>query len=879
MAAFAGGDRACEAHLIDDEGHLLPVKDIQAYLCTALGAADVGDALHRVGINYHVVGVLGGQSSGKSTLLNCLFRTRFQTMDETKWRGQTTKGAFIARAAFEVPGGGGGGGDGEADAAAPATVATGVGASSPVFVVDFEGTDGLERGEDQSFERQLSLFALSLADTLIINMWTVDVGRFNAANMSLLRTIFEVNLQLFSHDSYTREEKPTLLIVLRDFTEADTTLYFKTVRQSFDKIWDNIVKPEAFQDSTIDVLFDLRYHVLPHFKLQRDAFDQAAANFRQWFYLPKCEQYLFHSHGMFRGVPLDGIPSYLTSCWEMIRASKDLDIPTQREMLARHRCAEVRNSILQFFTETCRGYTESLRRGELVSRLTDALEREIVEQLSAFHTQTRLYKADIVQSAEVALGEELLKAELKVLGEYAKHIASKVLVELDTTVSESVDRTLRWMLQQAQTIPMLAANKGEDGEGEGYAPNERGFGGAYPNEAVLTDNEKCHALVYDFWRRLCRALQAEMALLYRNSDHQPQGQAHVSRFYDRYASLIAEDPALQEGVGHAVFDAVAQKVSRRFASMAENAAETIHQAFENALNRKLDGTVRFFNTTKALQRSEPQARQAGLVLLDCLLYYRMKIVTDSAAAAQEGSEHLDRVSRLLLDERRKLLVRENSAERKFFLHYTTISEFPRYPTEVPVAEPDSAVTLEDAVDRDCVLLSQQAVQRVFDVYTQKCEFTMQVQLRSIESEKQHLPFWVLPMMLLLGWNELMYVLSSPTLLILVIIFVVIFFRQTLVSQWAIFEETAPSSVVVALHFVFRQLQKMYDGLVPRSPDAVASRTARYRDPTSLPDVTASAVETSSPSTAATDPAMLPSFAASATLKRRTNNEEAGTQRD
>jgi Root hair defective 3 GTP-binding protein (RHD3) len=38
--------------------------------------------------------------------------------------------------------------------------------------MDLEGSDGRERGEDDtSFERQSALFALSAADVLLVNMW------------------------------------------------------------------------------------------------------------------------------------------------------------------------------------------------------------------------------------------------------------------------------------------------------------------------------------------------------------------------------------------------------------------------------------------------------------------------------------------------------------------------------------------------------------------------------------------------------------------------------------------------------------------------------------------------------------------------------------
>ena len=36
-----------------------------------------------------------------------------------------------------------------------------------------------------------------MADVLLINMWTTDIGRYGASNYGLLKVIFEVNLKLF----------------------------------------------------------------------------------------------------------------------------------------------------------------------------------------------------------------------------------------------------------------------------------------------------------------------------------------------------------------------------------------------------------------------------------------------------------------------------------------------------------------------------------------------------------------------------------------------------------------------------------------------------------------------------------------------------------
>ncbi len=69
-----------------------------------------------------------------------------------------------------------------------------------ILVMDVEGTDGRERGEDQDFERKSALFALATSEVLLINIWEHQVGLYQGANMGLLKTVFEVNLQLFLKD-------------------------------------------------------------------------------------------------------------------------------------------------------------------------------------------------------------------------------------------------------------------------------------------------------------------------------------------------------------------------------------------------------------------------------------------------------------------------------------------------------------------------------------------------------------------------------------------------------------------------------------------------------------------------------------------------------
>ncbi len=73
------------------------------------------------------------------------------------------------------------------------------------LVLDLEGSDGRERGEDDTaFERQAALFALAVSDVLIINIWHHDIGREQGAGKPLMRTVLQVG------DQWRRSKLPCM---------------------------------------------------------------------------------------------------------------------------------------------------------------------------------------------------------------------------------------------------------------------------------------------------------------------------------------------------------------------------------------------------------------------------------------------------------------------------------------------------------------------------------------------------------------------------------------------------------------------------------------------------------------------------------------------
>jgi GTPase Era involved in 16S rRNA processing len=52
--------------------------------------------IKQFGKQYHIVSIIGSQSSGKSTLLNSIFKTDFDVLNRKKRVGQTTKGIWYS---------------------------------------------------------------------------------------------------------------------------------------------------------------------------------------------------------------------------------------------------------------------------------------------------------------------------------------------------------------------------------------------------------------------------------------------------------------------------------------------------------------------------------------------------------------------------------------------------------------------------------------------------------------------------------------------------------------------------------------------------------------------------------------------------------------
>ncbi|CAI6098498.1 unnamed protein product [Clonostachys chloroleuca] len=315
-------------------GHGVQVIDEDKEFNTNLNEYLQLEHVAEAGFNYHLISVFGSQSTGKSTLLNNLFGTDFSVMSETQ-RQQTTKGIWLSKN--------------------KRTESAGTKMAENILVMDVEGTDGRERGEDQDFERKSALFALATSEILLLNIWEHQVGLYQGANMGLLKTVFEVNLQLFLKDKQSTP-RSLLFFVIRDHLGTTPLANLReTLIQDLTKLWSSISKPQGLENSRIEDYFDFGFAALPHKILQGEKFVSEVHVLGSRFTAghrnkgSRSENEL--EGGLFlpeyhRRIPADGFSVYAEGIWDQIVNNKDLDLPTQQELLAQFRCDEISREVL-----------------------------------------------------------------------------------------------------------------------------------------------------------------------------------------------------------------------------------------------------------------------------------------------------------------------------------------------------------------------------------------------------------------------------------------------------------------------------------------------------------------------------------------------------
>ncbi|KAH9824355.1 RHD3/Sey1 [Melampsora americana] len=371
------------------------------------------------GFNYDLVAVFGSQSSGKSTLLNRVFGTTFEVMDETD-RRQTTKGIWMCK-----------------------------GKEMDVLVMDVEGADGRERGENQDFERKAALFSLAASEVIIVNLWEHQVGLYQGANMGLLKTVFEVDLALFQANkakqklnspSNAGHDKTNLFFVIRDHIGVTPLSNLeKTITGDLNRIWDGLAKPEGTENSRITDYFDLTFTTLAHKILQPDNFDKGVEDLRRRFIDKSHPDYIFKPI-YHKRIPADGLAQYMSGIWDAVVSNKDLDLPTQQELLAQFRCDEIAVISFNQFSDLLTPIKSEMEFGSVLTDLGSKMDHARSKSLASFDLAASRYHAGVYQRKRTELLGKMNTALGPIFWAQLKNLTKTIIKKFKSDLLNSLKR-------------------------------------------------------------------------------------------------------------------------------------------------------------------------------------------------------------------------------------------------------------------------------------------------------------------------------------------------------------------------------------------------------------------------------------------------------
>lgn len=236
------------------------------------------------------------------------------------------------------------------------------------------------------------------------------------------------SLRTFSSTTH----RSLLFFVIRDYVGGTPLASLqKTLLEDMSRLWSSISKPSGLETSTIHDYFDFQFYGLPHKGYQPDKFVQEVqklgTRFREGIKDPKRDALKgeFSEGGVFlpeyhRQIPADGFARYAEGIWDQIVNNKDLDLPTQQELLAQFRCDEILRDVMIGFDEAIIPFEEkqaaAIRVGaaEVLGGLGSAMRTARGKTLKRFEVDASRYHKGVYQRKRADL-ENKVDTRLKAL--------------------------------------------------------------------------------------------------------------------------------------------------------------------------------------------------------------------------------------------------------------------------------------------------------------------------------------------------------------------------------------------------------------------------------------------------------------------------------
>ncbi|KAL8033898.1 hypothetical protein ABFX02_13G186200 [Erythranthe guttata] len=763
------------------------------------------------GLSYAIVAIMGPQSSGKSTLLNHLFCTNFREMDAFMGRNQTTKGIWIAKA---------------------------VGIEPLTIVMDLEGTDGRERGEDDTtFEKQSALFALAVADIVLINMWCHDIGREQAANRPLLKTVFQVMMRLFS------PRKTTLLFVIRDKTKTPFEYLEPILREDIQKIWETVSKPQAYKDTPLSEFFNVQVTALSSYEEKEEKFKEEVAQLKQLFF------YSISPGGLAgdrRGVvPASGFSFSAEQIWRIIKENKDLDLPAHKVMVATVRCEEIADEKFSSLAsdKDWLALEQAVQNGAIAG-FGNSTSSILKKYLSEYDVETIYFEEDVRKAKRQYLESKALQlvhpSYITMLG----HLRTNAFESFKTQLEKLVGRGEGFAasVRTCQHSSMLEFDRGcsdaaiEQADWDTSKVHEK-LHRDIEAHAYLVQSEKLSEVLAEYEKRLSAALTEPVESLFEagGADTWASIRNLLKRENDiaasAFSSAIAGFELDQKTVDKMVQNLKEygiQLVERKSREEAGKILIRMKDRFATVFNHDEDFMPRVWTGKEDIKAITKEARCECLKLLSTVAVIRLDNRKDSVenalfSALMDGTNVIDSQK-----------------------------------TGIGISRHVLASSTWEEVPPEKTLITPVQCKALWKQFKAETEYTIAQAISAQEACKRGSnwlpPPWAIVAMIILGFNEFMLILRNPLyLLVLFVTFLLVKAIWVQIDIPGLFRNGAFTGLIALSTRFFPTVTNILNRVAAedRPPQQLASQSFRNRkkqsesESSSIPDSSASSVLTES----------------------------------
>lgn len=189
------------------------------------------------------------------------------------------------------------------------------------------------------------MYALSLSNLLIVNVWTNLFGTFEGTQYSILTKIMEMSVKMFKHES-----TKMILFCLRDFNDESDYIpdIEKQLNVEVSRIWDGIKKPANLERVSCDKFFKVELHAIRKFKpnTANTNFLEDIASLRKRLVDKTDPKYIMKNFDSKFNLPLNDLPTLSKNVWDTIIHEKEFNLPNEKQQVSSFRCKSIRDEVL-----------------------------------------------------------------------------------------------------------------------------------------------------------------------------------------------------------------------------------------------------------------------------------------------------------------------------------------------------------------------------------------------------------------------------------------------------------------------------------------------------------------------------------------------------